>query len=119
MPKKKGKPVTKILIVVVLIAIISVGVVGWHDGILGTTPCGDINDLSVDSGTTVRVRGEITIILLTAITLSDGTGGVIFQWAGPATLNSIVVVTGVVQSAHFLHLVSSVDVVWIFSQASS
>ena len=114
MPKKKGKPVAKILTVVVLIAIVTFGVVGWHDGILGVTPCGDINDLSVDSGTTVRVRGEITIILLGSITLSDDTGGVIFLWAGPATLNSIVVVTGVVQSAHFLHLVSSVEVVWIF-----
>ena len=114
MPKKKGKPVTKILLVVVVIAIVSIGFIGYHDGLLGITPCGDINDLSVDSGTTVRVRGEITVILLGSITLSDATGGVIFLWAGPATLNSIVVVTGVVQSAHFLHLVSSVEVVWIF-----
>ncbi|MGY5855225.1 MAG: hypothetical protein RTS72_01410 [Candidatus Thorarchaeota archaeon] len=114
MPKKKGKPVTKILLVVVVIAIITFGVVGWHDGILGVTPCGDINDLSVDSGTTVRVRGEITAIVLFVVTLSDGTGGVAFSWTGPATVGSIVVVTGVVQSAHFLHLVSSVEVVWIF-----
>ena len=114
MPKKKGKPVTKILLVVVLIAIVAVGFVAWHDGAFGITPLGDINDLSVDSGTNVRVKGEITAILGTQITLADATGGCIFTWAGPATLNSIVVVTGVVQSAHFLHLVSSVEVVWLF-----
>ena len=100
--------------VVVVIAIVSFGVVTWHDGILGITPLEDINDLSVDAGTTVRVRGEITIILLGAITLNDGTGAVVFLWSGPATLNSIVVVTGVVQSALSLHQVSSVEVVWIF-----
>ena len=114
MPKKKGKPVTKILIGVVLIAIVAFAFVGWHDGLLGITPLGDINNLSVDSGTTVRVRGEITVILLGSITLTDGTGGVIFLWSGHATLNSIVVVTGVVQSAQILHQVSSVEVVWIF-----
>ena len=114
MPKKKGKPLTKVLIVVLLIAIVSVGFVAWHDGVIGITQLGDINNLSVDSGTTVRVKGEITAIVLTQITINDGTGGAIFTWAGPATLNSIVVVTGVVQSAHFLHLVSSVEIVWLF-----
>ena len=78
MPKKKGKPVTKILLVVVVIAIISFGVVGWHDGVLGVTQLGDINDLTINSGTTVRVRGEITAIILFVVTLSDGTGGVAF-----------------------------------------
>ena len=114
MPKKKGKPVTKILLVVVVIAIVTFGVIGWHDGILGITPYSEINNLNIDSGTNVRVRGEITAIVLGVVTLSDGSGGVAFLWAGPATLNSIVVVTGTVQSAHWLHLVSSVEVVWIF-----
>ena len=115
MPKKKtGGSATKTLIVVVLIAIAAVGLIAWHDGVLGITPMGDINSMTVDSGTIVRVMGEITVINGTQILLADGTGRCIFTWAGPSTLNSIVVVNGVVQSANFLYLVSSVEAVWIF-----
>jgi hypothetical protein len=110
---KKGKPIGKILLVVALIAVGTLVVVAWHDGLIGTTSLGSINNLTVSSGA-VTVRGEITGIAGTTITLNDGTGGVEFDWSGPATLHSIVVVRGVITSAHHLGLVSSVDVVWLF-----
>ena len=113
MPRKKKRSTRTILIIVVLIAVAGVTVVAWHDGLIMTTPLGEINNLNVSSGA-VRVRGEITAISGTTITLHDGTGTVLFEWAGPATLNSIVVVTGSVSSAHFLHQVSSVEPVWLF-----
>jgi hypothetical protein len=111
---KKGNSGTRILITVVaLIAVASFVVVAWHDGLIGVTPIGNINSLSVSTGA-VAVKGEITSIVGTTITLSDGTGGVSFEWVGPVTLHSIVVVRGVIWSAHILYLVSSVDVVWLF-----
>jgi hypothetical protein len=110
---KKGKPIVPILIVVALIAVGSLAVVAWHDGLIGSTSLGSINNLTVSSGA-VTVRGEITEISGTTITLNDGTGGVEFEWAGPATLHSIVAVRGVITSAHHLGLVSSVEVVWLF-----
>jgi len=111
---KKGKSNTRIIVVVIaLIAVASLVVVAFHDGLIGVTPMGSINNESVQSGA-VAVRGEITSIVGTTITLSDGTGGVAFEWAGPATLHSIVVVRGVIFSPHILHQVSSVDVVWLF-----
>ncbi len=114
MPKKKGKPIGKILIVVVLIVVVSFGVIGWHDGLFGITPMGDINNLTVSSGTTVRMKGEVTAIVGSLVTASDGTGGVVFTWDGPITLNAKIVITGVVGSAHVMQSVSAVDTVWIF-----
>ncbi|MGY5878600.1 MAG: hypothetical protein RTV31_00060 [Candidatus Thorarchaeota archaeon] len=117
MPKKKGSSTSKILVVVLLIAIIGVAFVGWHDGKIGVTPLGSINDLSVSGTTPVRVRGTISVILLTAVTISDGTGSVIFLWADAdsLTVGSIIVVTGEVTSAHWLGDVTSVQVVWLFA----
>lgn len=111
---KKGKSTVKILVIVVtVIAVASLVVVAYHDGLIGVTPMGDINNLIVSSGA-VTVKGEITSIVGTTIQVYDGTGGLQFEWAGPATLHSIVVVRGVISSAYFLYLVSAVDVVWIF-----
>jgi hypothetical protein len=117
MPKKKGRSTSKILIVIVLIAVVSIAIVSWHDGLIGATPMGSINDLTIDSGTVVTVKGEITLILLTVVTIADSTGGLAFEWADASslTLHTLVVVTGVVFSAHILTDVSSVAQVWVFA----
>jgi hypothetical protein len=117
MPKKKGRSASKILIVVILIAVVSIAIIGWHDGLIGVTPMGSINDLSVHNGTAVTVKGEITLIVLTAVTITDSTGGVVFTWAdaGSLSLHTIVVVRGVVSSFLTLSDVSSVAPIWIFA----
>jgi hypothetical protein len=114
-PKKKGKPVAKILLVVVLIAVVTFGVVAWHDGLMGLTSINDINDGLVTLGTAVAVKGEITLRLGNFITLSDGPNALGFFWEGASTLNSIVVVRGIVSSIITLTNATSVEVVWIFS----
>jgi hypothetical protein len=113
--KKKGKPVAKILLVVIVIAIVTIGVVAWHDGLFGLTSINDINDGLVDIGTHVAIKGEVTARLGNFITVNDGLNLVGFFWEGASTLNSIVVVRGVVESIITLRNVTSVDVVWIFS----
>lgn len=117
--KKKGSSASKILIVVVLIAVVAIGVVGWHDGVIGVTPMGNINDGTVDEGTAVTVKGEISIIVLATntVTIGDTTGGVAFTWADAASLSlhQRVVVRGVVFSLHILTDVSSVAPVWLFA----
>ncbi len=96
--KKKGKPVAKILLVVVLIAIVTVGVLAWHDGLIGLTSINDINDGLVANGTAVTIKGEVTARLGNFITVNDGPNFVGFFWEGSSTLNSIVVVRGLVTS---------------------
>ncbi|MFW9982994.1 MAG: hypothetical protein ACFFE3_13900 [Candidatus Thorarchaeota archaeon] len=115
MPKKKGKPVAKILLVIVLIAVVTVGIVAWHDGLIGLTSINDINDGLVPIGTPVAIKGEITLRVGNIITVSDGSNFVAFDWSGASTLNSIVVVRGQVSSIFTLANVTSVDVVWMFS----
>lgn len=117
MPKKKGKSTTKILLVIVVIAIVTFGIVAWHDGLVGVTPIGDINDFSVDNGTAVTVKGEITIILGSLVTVTDETGSLGFTWADADSLelHDIVVVRGVVSSFITLTDVSSVAIVWLFA----
>jgi hypothetical protein len=115
MPKKKGKPIAKIVLAVVVIAIVAGGVVAWHDGLFGLTSINDINDGLVSIGTSVAVKGEVTFRLGNLITISQGSNFVIITWAGPSTLNSIVVVRGIVTSFLSLGNVSSVDVVWFFA----
>jgi hypothetical protein len=112
--KKKGKPIAKILLVVVLIAVVTVGVVAWHDGLIGLTSINDINDGLVPNGTAVAIKGEVTIVLGNLITVNDGLNFVGFVWEGPSQLNSIVVVRGIVSSIVLLMNVSSMDIVWIF-----
>lgn len=115
MPKKKGRPVAKIVLVVVILAIVSFGVVAWHDGLIGLTSINDINDGLVSVGTHVSVKGKITLRVGNIITVSDGSNFLAFDWAGASTLDSIVVVRGVVSSIITLSNVSSVDIVWIFT----
>jgi hypothetical protein len=117
MPKKRGRSASKILIVIILIAVVSFAIVGWHDGLFGVTPMGDINDFTVENGTAVTVKGEITLIVLTVVTIADSTGGVAFDWADASSLSlhSIVVVRGVVSSFLTLSDVSSVALIWIFA----
>jgi hypothetical protein len=117
--KKKGSSASKILIVIVLIAVVSIAIVGWHDGLIGATPMGDINNGTVAEGTAVTVKGEITNIntISSEITIGDTTGGVSFHWVDAASmlLHTRVVVRGVVFSLHILTDVSSVDPVWVFA----
>ena len=113
--KKKGTSKAKILLVIVVIAVVTVGVVAWHDGLIGTTKVQDINNGTVSVGSSVAVKGEITFRLLNMITISDDGNIVAFSWSGPSTLNSIVVVRGVVESFVSLTDVTSVEVVWILT----
>jgi hypothetical protein len=116
MPKrKKGKPIAKIFLVVVVIVIVSLGVVSWHDGLFGLTSINDINDGLVSVGTPVSVKGEITARVGNLVTVQDGLNILGFTWTGASTLNSIVVVRGVVSSFITLADVTSVDIVWIFT----
>lgn len=113
--KKKGKPVAKILLVLVLVAVVTIGVVAWHDGLIGLTSINDINDGLVSIGTAVSIKGEVTIRIGNLVTVNDGLNFVFFEWAGASTLNSIVVVRGAVSSLVSLSNVTSVDIVWIFT----
>lgn len=117
--KKKGSSTSKIVIAIVLIAVVAIAIVGWHDGLIGVTQMGNINDGTVPDGTPVTVKGEITNIIpaLNQITIADTTGGVVFEWAGADSmlLHTRVVVRGVVFSLHILTDVTSVDLVWLFA----
>ncbi|TFG30879.1 hypothetical protein EU528_07645 [Candidatus Thorarchaeota archaeon] len=114
--KKKGKPIAKILLVVVVIAVVAIGVVAWHDGLIGLTSINDINDGLVSIGTAVAIKGEVTGRLGNWITVNDGLNFVAFEWTGASALNTIVVVRGVVSSIISLDNVTSLDIVWIFSE---
>ncbi len=98
-----------------VIAVVTVGVVAWHDGLIGITRVQDINNGTVSVGSSVIVKGEITFRLLNVITISDDGNIIAFSWSGPSTLNSIIVVRGVVESFVTLTDVTSVEVVWILS----
>ncbi len=113
--KKKGISKAKILIVIVVIAVVTIGVVAWHDGLIGATKVQDINNGTVSVGSSVVVKGEIIIIFGNLITISDDGNVIAFSWNGPSTLNSIVVVRGVVGSFVTLTDVTSVEVVWILT----
>jgi hypothetical protein len=116
MPKKKGKPIAKILLVVVVIAVVTVGVVAWHDGLIGLTSINDINDGLVPVGTAVAIKGEVTLRVGNFLTIQDGANLVVIEWTGASQLNTIVVVRGAVSSIATLANVTSVDIVWIFNQ---
>jgi hypothetical protein len=113
--KTKGKSTTKILLVVALIVIVAIGVVSWHDGLFGLTSISDINGGLVAVGTSVAVKGEITARIGNLVTVQDGANILGFTWTGASTLNSIVVVRGIVSSILTLSDVTSVDIVWTFT----
>ncbi|MGY5878601.1 MAG: hypothetical protein RTV31_00065 [Candidatus Thorarchaeota archaeon] len=120
MPKKKKKlsTTTVFIVLILIIATVSVTKVAWHDGKIGATPLGSINDMSVDSGTPVTVRGTITSIISgLSITINEGTGAVIVPWTDTATLAmySLVVVRAVVNSVHTLRDTVSVQPIWLFA----
>ena len=129
MPKKKGKPIAKILLVVVVIAIVTVGIVAWHDGLIGVTPIEDIFEgdivegFDINDGTAVTVKGTITNIntVLNWVTINDGTGSIGFEWgfADDLEVDSVVVVRGVVETElvviRFIDEVTSVQVIWLFA----
>ena len=123
MPKKKSKKKkmstpTVFLILILIVAAVSVTAVAWHDGKIGATPIGSINDSSVVSGTAVTVRGTITgIISGLLVTINDGTGSIAVEWADSAsiTLHSFVVVRATVNSFHALRDTTSIETVWLFA----
>jgi hypothetical protein len=127
--KKKGKPIAKILLVVTLVAIVSLGIVAWHDGLIGITPIEDIfegniiDGFDMNDGTVVTVKGTITDVntVLNWVTINDGTGSIGFEWGFADDLieNSVVVVRGTVETElaviRYLDDISSVQVVWLFA----
>lgn len=120
MPKKKKKmsTATVFLILILIIASVSIAAVAWHDGKIGATPIGSINDSSVTSGTPVTVRGTITgIVSGLLVTINDGTGSIAVEWADTAsiTLYSLVVVRAIVNSFHALRDTTSIEPVWLFA----
>ena len=86
MPKKKGTSRGKILIGIILILVVGIAVLGWHDGLFGVTPIENINNFSVDNGTAVTVKGEITLIFGDLVTIQDDTGSLGFTWADSGSL---------------------------------
>ncbi|TFG33754.1 hypothetical protein EU527_06935 [Candidatus Thorarchaeota archaeon] len=117
MPKKKKGSNSKILVVVLLIALVAVAIIIYHDGLVGVTPLGDINNLQVDSGTTVTIKGEVTLVIGTWVTVADSTGLIGFNWANADSLDphTLVVVRGVVSTPITLTDVTSVVQVWLFA----
>ena len=121
MPKKKKKmsTLTVFLILILVIAAVSVTAVAWHDGKIGATPIGSINDSSVVSGTAVTIRGTIIGIASGfAVIINDGTGSISVEWidtASTLTVHSLVVVRATVNSFHALRDTTSIEAVWIFA----
>jgi hypothetical protein len=116
MPKNKTSR-GKVIIGIILILVVGIAIIGWHDGLVGVTPIENINNFSVDNGTAVTVKGEITLIFGNLVTIADSTGSLGFTWAdsGSLSVHSIVVVRGVVSSFLTLTDVSSVAPVWLFA----
>lgn len=116
MPKKKGSR-KKIVGAAILVLIAAVGVIAWHDGLIGVTSIADINAGNIDNGTAVSVKGELVFRAGNIHTVKSTIGDniVIFEWAGSSPpLGSIVVVRGTVSSIGTLSDVTSVEVVWVF-----
>jgi hypothetical protein len=108
MSKSKG------IAVVLLIAVVAIGIVAWHDGLIGTTSIRDINQGDIAVGTAVTIKGELTVVLFDLCTVATDNGLIVFTWDGSKPpLNSIVVVRGTVSSIGSLSDVTSVDSVWI------
>ena len=98
----KGKGIALIIV----IAVVTIGVTSWHDGLFGTTEIRDINQGDLAVGTAVTIKGELTARLGNFLTVSSDDYGVGFIWEGTAPpLHSIVVVRGLFKvSSHSLML---------------
>ncbi|MGY5860412.1 MAG: hypothetical protein RTU63_13660 [Candidatus Thorarchaeota archaeon] len=128
MPKRKKNSKTKLLVVIVIIALVAGAVTMYHDGLIGVTPLEDIHEWNIidgfamDDGTAVSVKGRITGIntIINLVTINDGTGSLGFEWgfADDLEVDSVIVVRGIVQTLGFIRFlddVSSVQVVWLFA----
>jgi len=127
MPKRKKNSKTKLLVVIVIIALVAGAVTMYHDGLIGVTPIEDIlewdliDGFAIDDGTAVSVKGTITAIntVLNWVTINDGTGSVVFEWgfADDLEVDWVVVVRGTLESVVFVRTidVSSVQVIWLFA----
>ncbi len=123
MPRKKKSSRKNLYVLIVILIVVGISVVAWHDGVIGATSIQDINEGDVNTGTVVTVKGEVTAIVSLPILgtrvfiadLDDDSYGLTFEWDGdiPA-VGSIVVVRGEVNSIFTLTDVTSVQVVWIF-----
>ncbi|MGY5853518.1 MAG: hypothetical protein RTU92_08145 [Candidatus Thorarchaeota archaeon] len=115
MPKKK-RSIVKPLGIIILVAVVAIGVVSWHDGLFDTvSSIRDINQGDIDVGTVVTIKGELIVRVGNTFTVADGPNGVYFTWEGASPpLNSIVIVRGTV--AYWLSLsdVTTFDAVWVF-----
>ena len=117
MPRRKKSSKMKTLAILIIIIGAALGVVAWHDGLIGATTVSSINDGDVSAGTQVVVRGIYKTTFLGAIVIhgADGSGTLMFEWTGaiPA-VDTLVVVRGKVMNTLFLEDVTSMDAVWLF-----
>ncbi len=125
MPKKKKGSNSKTIGAVLLVALIAVGIVIIHDGMVGVTAIEDILEFDIvdgfamNDGTAVTVKGEITNIAGDWVTINDGTGSISFEWNDADTLEEgmVVVVRGETDTQLVIFRIidaSSVQVVWLF-----
>ncbi len=118
MPKKRNQSSScKAIIVLVIICVVGLSYVAWHDGVIGTTSIKAINDGDVSTGTRVTVKGQLTLRLgnLHTISTLDGHNTLVFVWEGVSpAIDSIIVVRGTVSSVLSLSNVTSVETVWWF-----
>ncbi|MHA1780802.1 MAG: hypothetical protein ACTSYL_08050, partial [Candidatus Thorarchaeota archaeon] len=106
MPMGKGKKIIGLLVVI----IVAVGIVAWHDGVIATTSIKSINDGDVDVGTAVTVKGKLTLRVgnVHTVTALDSSNTLVFVWDGDSpAIDSIIVVRGKVHSVVSLNEVSS------------
>ncbi|MGY5876375.1 MAG: hypothetical protein RTU30_11570, partial [Candidatus Thorarchaeota archaeon] len=111
MPKKKRGSIVKPLGIIILVAVVAIGVVAWHDGLFDTVvSIRDINQSDIAVGTVVTIKGELILRVGNGFTVADGPNGVYFTWDGASpALNSIVIVRGTVASWLSLTDVTSFD----------
>ena len=119
MPKKRRKSknsTRNLILVVVIVAVVTLGVIGWHDGLIGVTSMEDINHGDIDNGTVVTVKGEYIGDLFNVHSVRDTDGnGIAFHWDGATpAVGSMVVVRGEVTSIITLGEVTSFEAVWVF-----
>ena len=127
MPRKKKGSNSKLIGAVLIIALVAVGILVIHDGLVGVTPIEDILDwnladgFEIDDGTSVTIKGTITSIVGDWVVVNDGTGAIGFDWnsADDLEVDMVVVVRGVTDTTllvvRILNDVSSVQPVWLFA----